>query len=99
MRPQKNKIEGTFPSKQRKDPIRAAADYGIDISMLIANLARTPAERIRRHQIALDTFNALRKSKRIEPIGELRNIKGGRRIRVFNIDSLIKARKAIGRPS
>jgi len=65
MRQRRNKTAGLFPSKRRKDPIRAAADYGIDIPMLVANLNRTPAERIRRHQIALDTFNALRRSKRV----------------------------------
>jgi len=65
MRQRKNKIAGICPSKRRKDPIRAAADYGIDIPMLMANLNRTPAERIRRHQIALDTFNVLRRSKRV----------------------------------
>jgi hypothetical protein len=43
--------------------IQAAADYGIDISMLIDNLKRTPAERIRRHQIALNTVKLLRKAK------------------------------------
>jgi hypothetical protein len=48
-----------------KDPIRAAANYGIDIPMLMANLKRTPAERVRRHQIALDLFNALRKAKNV----------------------------------
>jgi hypothetical protein len=51
--------------KPRKDPIRAAAEYGIDIPMLMANLARTPAERIRRHQIALDTMKMLSNSKRV----------------------------------
>ena len=66
MRQRKNKIVGTTPSKPQKDPIRAAADYGIDISMLIANLARTPAERIRRHQIALETFRILRKAKLVK---------------------------------
>jgi hypothetical protein len=65
MKQRKNKIAGTFPTKPRKDPIRTAADYGIDIPMLIANLARTPAERIRRHQIALETFRVLRKAKRV----------------------------------
>jgi hypothetical protein len=65
MKRRKNKIARNSPPKQRKDPIRAAADYGIDIPMLIANLARTPAERIRRHQIALETFRALRKAKRV----------------------------------
>jgi hypothetical protein len=52
-------------SRQSKDPIETAANYGIDIAMLEANLARTPAERIKRHQIALETFNKLRKAKRV----------------------------------
>jgi queuine/archaeosine tRNA-ribosyltransferase len=47
------------------DAIQAAADYGIDIAMLIDNLKRTPEERIRRHQIALNTVKSLRKAKRI----------------------------------
>lgn len=60
------------PGKQRKlsttdseevNTIQAAIDYGIDIQMLIDNLKRTPAERIRRHQIALNTANRLRKAK------------------------------------
>ena len=33
-----------------------AKEYGVDIVMLSDNLKRTPAERIRRHQIALETF-------------------------------------------
>jgi hypothetical protein len=65
MKQKRNKIAGISPPKPQKDPIRAAADYGIDIPMLIANLARTPAERIRRHQIALETFRALRRAKRV----------------------------------
>jgi hypothetical protein len=65
MKSEKNKSRRIAVPQPRKDPIRAAAEYGIDIPMLIANLRRTPAERIRRHQIALDTFRMLRKSKRI----------------------------------
>ena len=98
MRKGNHKRAGIRSPRPRKDPIRAAAEYGIDISILIANLARTPSERIRRHQIALETVRMLRKSKRIESIGELRNIKGGRRIRVLTVDSLIKVRKAMNRP-
>jgi hypothetical protein len=49
----------------RADAIQAATDYGINISMLIDNLKRSPEERIRRHQIALNTVKALRKAKRI----------------------------------
>jgi hypothetical protein len=66
MRQRETKIAGIFPPRPRKDPIRAAADYGIDIPMLMANLNRTPAERIRRHQIALETFRTLRKAKRVK---------------------------------
>lgn len=65
MKQKRKKTAGVSPPKPQKDPIRAAADYGIDIPMLIANLARTPAERIRRHQIALETFRALRRAKRV----------------------------------
>ena len=42
----------------------AAAEYGIDVSALIDNVHRTPAELIRRHQIALDTAEKLRKAGR-----------------------------------
>ena len=42
-----------------------AEDFGIDISMLIDNSKRTPTERIRRHQIALNTVEKLRKAKHI----------------------------------
>ncbi len=65
MRKWKNKIGGIAVPRPRRDAIKEAAEYGIDIAMLIANLRRTPAERIRRHQIALETFKMLRKSKRI----------------------------------
>ena len=65
MKQRKNKNAGISRPKPQKDPIRAAADYGIDIPMLIDNMARTPAERIRRHQIALETFRVLRRTKRV----------------------------------
>jgi len=42
--------------------LAAARDYGVDIRMLQANLNRPVIERIRRHQIALDTFDKLRKA-------------------------------------
>jgi len=50
---------------QSSDPIREAVESGIDISLLRANLALTPTERLRRHQIALNTFEMLRKAKRL----------------------------------
>lgn len=50
--------------KGAADPIQAAADYGIDISQLRDNLALTVAERLRRHQIALDTVETLQRARR-----------------------------------
>jgi hypothetical protein len=46
------------------DAIREAVEYGIDISLLRANLALTPGERLRRHQIALNTVEMLREAER-----------------------------------
>jgi hypothetical protein len=50
---------------RRTDPVQIAADYGIDVSMLADNLKRSVTERIRRHQIALNTAVKLRKAKRL----------------------------------
>ena len=46
------------------DPLAAAAEYGIDLAQRRDNLALTVAERLRRHTIALDTVEALRKAAR-----------------------------------
>jgi hypothetical protein len=43
--------------------IQAAIEYGIDVSMLIDNLARSCTERIIRHQAALNTAQKLRKAR------------------------------------
>ena len=57
--------------EQRKEPveardaIQAAIDYGIDVTQLRDNLALPVAERLRRHQIALNTVEKLRKAKRL----------------------------------
>jgi hypothetical protein len=45
--------------------IRAAVDYGIDVSMLVDNIRRSYSERITRHQIALNTADKLRKARRL----------------------------------
>jgi len=50
--------------RESADAIQKATEYGIDISMLRDNLARTPAERLRRHDIALQTVEMLRKARR-----------------------------------
>jgi len=57
---QKNEIKKPL---QQTDEIQAAIDYGIDISMLVDNIKSSFAERIRRHQIALNTAKKLRKAR------------------------------------
>ena len=47
------------------DPVQAAVDYGIDVSALIANSCRSCTERIKRHQIALNTAEKLRKAREL----------------------------------
>jgi hypothetical protein len=49
----------------KADAVRAAAEFGIDIEALTDNLKISPAERIRRHQIALNTVEKLRRAKRV----------------------------------
>ena len=60
MRKQKDK---TAAALGQKDEVQAAIDYGIDVSMLEENIKLSHAERIRRHQIALNTAERLRKAK------------------------------------
>ena len=45
--------------------IRAAIDYGIDVSMLVDNIRRSYSERIIRHQIALNTAEKLKGARRL----------------------------------
>ncbi len=47
------------------DPIQAAIDRGIDVAMLVDNLQRSVKDRIKRHQIALNTAEKLRKAKQL----------------------------------
>jgi hypothetical protein len=47
------------------DPLQEAIDHGIDISMLKDNLAMTVAERLRRHDMALNLVEMLQKAKRV----------------------------------
>lgn len=49
---------------ERIPEVAAARDWGVDIPMLLANLDRSVAERIRRHQIALNTFRKLHNTGR-----------------------------------
>ena len=46
------------------NPIQEAIEYGIDVAQLRDNLALSVAERLRRHQITLNTVEMLRKARR-----------------------------------
>ncbi|MBN1816316.1 MAG: hypothetical protein JW828_03090 [Sedimentisphaerales bacterium] len=48
-----------LPDRPLPREIRTAIEHGIDVSMIADNLKRSVVERIRRHQIALDTFQKL----------------------------------------
>ena len=50
-------------SAEPPDAVQEAINYGIDIAAIRDNLALTPAERLRRHQIALDRVRRLRKAR------------------------------------
>lgn len=50
---------------QKYPAVAQAVAEGVDVSLLLANLRLTVAERIRRHQMALDTLNQLRKAKKL----------------------------------
>ena len=63
MQMDKHKEELIKP-EQHLPEIQNAIDYGIDVQQLMDNLKRTPAERIRRHQMALNAVEKLRKAKR-----------------------------------
>jgi hypothetical protein len=52
-------------SAAKDDPIKAAEEFGIDIEALKDNLKLSVAERIRRHQIALNTIEKLRRAKHL----------------------------------
>ena len=47
------------------EELASARNWGVDLHMLAATLNRTVAERIKRHQIALDTFQKLRNARKL----------------------------------
>lgn len=49
------------PTAERRDPIRAAAEYGLDLTLLAANLRRTPAERLRQLDAMVDFRRRVRR--------------------------------------
>jgi hypothetical protein len=65
MAAKQNKGNKTTGKSVQTDPVRAAADYGIDVPALIDNAGRSCTERIKRHQIALNTAELLRKAREL----------------------------------
>jgi hypothetical protein len=52
------------PAKARRDPIRAAEEYGVDLTLLAANLRRTPAERLRQLDAMADFRRRAHRARR-----------------------------------
>ena len=52
------------PATLRRDPIRVAEEYGLDLSLLAANLRRTPAERLRQLDAMADFRRRARRGRR-----------------------------------
>jgi hypothetical protein len=65
MAAKQNKSRKIKSKSTQTDPVQAAADYGIDISALIDNVGRSCTERIKRHQIALNMAELLRKAREL----------------------------------
>ena len=55
---------GTTREMKDTEPsaIKQAEEYGVDISLLIENLRRSPTERLRRHQAMLEFVAELRRA-------------------------------------
>ncbi len=47
----------------RRDPVRAAAEHGLDLTLLSANLGRTPAERLRQLDAMADFRRRVRRNR------------------------------------
>ncbi len=52
------------PTTVRCDPIRAAEEYGLDLTLLAANLRRTPAERLGQLDAMADFRRRVRRGRR-----------------------------------
>jgi len=60
-----NNLHNCTTEREQVDALQAARDYGVDVEMLLDNLKRTPAERLRRHQLALDRVKKLQGAKKV----------------------------------
>jgi hypothetical protein len=66
MEAKQSKSRKTNSKSVQRGPVQAAIDYGIDIPALIDNAGRSCTERIKRHQIALNTAEKLRKACKVQ---------------------------------
>lgn len=53
-------VEDRLRELYSRPAVKRAIEYGIDVTLLIENLRRTPTERLRWHQQVLDSMVALR---------------------------------------
>ena len=63
-----NEYTGCQWIDQLIDEIPELADaykYGVDIEMLVSNIKRPVEDRLRRHQIALQTYDMMRNARRV----------------------------------
>ena len=65
MADKQHKNKKTESKSVKKEPVQEAIDYGIDVPALIDNIDRSISERIKRHQIALNTIEQLQKAKEL----------------------------------
>jgi len=58
--------QGRFDELVEQYPyLKEARDFGVDIQMLMDNAERTPTERARRHQAALNALNMLKRARKL----------------------------------
>lgn len=50
----------------------AAVDMGIDVSLLLENLALTPSQRLAQLQALIDETDALRRAAKVKPLDSIR---------------------------
>ncbi|MEN8126224.1 MAG: hypothetical protein ABFR90_00295 [Planctomycetota bacterium] len=65
MKAETNKTRDTEAFINESPDLAEARESGIDLWALWHNLQRTPAERLRRHRIALDMRRKLQKAKKL----------------------------------
>ncbi len=60
--PQSEDAATSDPARLSSDALDAAREYGIDLTLLVANLRRTPEQRLRQLDAMLDLKNRVRRT-------------------------------------